>query len=84
MTQGNQMISPADIYNKNVNFLLGSGASWPLFPTLALSIKQPNGKPWTLEELATYFEETNDPRKTPLFMHYYAKCGPTAGHPPLR
>ena len=74
MTQGNQVISLADIYNKNVNFLLGSGASLPLFPTLALDLNRSNDEQWTLEELATHFEETDDSRKLPLFMHYYVEC----------
>lgn len=39
-----ESIDPLDIYNKNINILIGSGASADLFPTLALAIKNSNGK----------------------------------------
>jgi len=69
------MISPSDVYDKDLNFLFGSGASFGLFPTLALNIKKnEQGTSWTLEELATHFETTKDARYIPLFMHYYQNC----------
>jgi hypothetical protein len=68
-----QNIKVEDIYDKNLNFLLGSGASHGLFPTLALKILDDEGKPHTVETLATSFGE-NDPRFTLVFMHYYATC----------
>lgn len=37
------MIRVSDVYNKNLNFLIGSGASSGLFPTLALGIKDDAG-----------------------------------------
>lgn len=67
-------ISPSDIYDKDLNFLFGSGASFGLFPTLALAIQTPEGKSWSLEDLASHFENTNDDRLVPLFMHYYSAC----------
>lgn len=69
-----EMISASDVYDKDLNFLLGAGASSGLFPTLALQIKNAKGIAWTLEELATHFETTNDQRYIPLFMHYYNTC----------
>jgi SIR2-like domain len=63
-----------DIYDKNINFLIGSGASHGMFPTLALKIKDSEGNPQTLETLATLFRQNNDNRNTPLFMHYYMSC----------
>lgn len=69
------MISLGDIYDKDVNFLFGSGASFGLLPTLKLEIKrEPGGENWTLEDLATHFETTGDKRLIPLFMHYYQSC----------
>lgn len=68
-----EFIKAEDIYDKNLNFLLGSGASYGLFPTLALKILDDEGKPHTVETLATRFGE-NDPRFTLVFMHYYATC----------
>lgn len=62
-----------DIYDKNINFLIGSGASHGLFPTLALAIKGETEKRVTVETLATEFEK-NELRKTLLFMHYYKEC----------
>lgn len=69
-----ETISPSDVYDKDLNFLFGSGASSGLFPTLALGIKNNEDKRWTLEGLATHFEIGNDPRYDPLFMHYYQTC----------
>lgn len=68
------MISINEIYEQDINFLFGSGASSGLFPTLQLGVQRDDGTSWTLEELATHFEETDDRRKIPLFMHYYASC----------
>ncbi|EPB7046063.1 TPA: SIR2 family protein [Pseudomonas aeruginosa] len=69
------MISIGDIYDKDINFLFGSGASYGLLPTLRLGIKrETGGDSCTLEELATQFEKEKDSRLIPLFMHYYASC----------
>ncbi len=67
-------INLADIYDKNLNFLIGSGASAGLFPTLALKIRNEDGQPHSLEALGTWFEEQNDQRLDWLFAHYYATC----------
>jgi hypothetical protein len=64
-----------DIYDKNINFLIGSGASYGLFPTLSVKVKGPNGEPQTIETLAGIF--SNDNKRTLealLFMHYYKVC----------
>ncbi|PPU94290.1 SIR2 family protein [Xanthomonas albilineans] len=66
-------IDPGDIYNKNINILIGSGASAELFPTLALAIKKADGTNETIETLATNFEDSTE-KLTPLFMHYYNTC----------
>lgn len=64
-----------DIYDKNLNFLIGSGASVGLFPTLALKVKDGDGNNFTLESLATWLEEKKDQdRYNFLFMHYYRTC----------
>lgn len=68
-----ESIEPLDIYNKNINILIGSGASADLFPTLALAIKDPNGSKETIETLSTKFE-TWPEKRTALFMHYYNTC----------
>jgi hypothetical protein len=63
-----------DIYNKGVNFLIGSGASSGLFPTLELELVKDDGTRWSLEELGTHLAATSDPRYMALFMHYYNEC----------
>jgi hypothetical protein len=68
-----ESIEPLDIYNKNINILIGSGASADLFPTLALAIKDAKGQRETIETLATKFE-TSLEKRTALFMHYYNTC----------
>lgn len=70
----NEKISPSEVYDKDLNFIFGSGASSGLFPTLALGILNDAGQPWSLEELGAHFENTSDPRLIPLFMHYYSAC----------
>ena len=54
-------INRSDIYEKNLNFLLGSGASFGLLPTLALQVKE-NGsdEAHTVETLATKYSENKD------------------------
>lgn len=69
------MISIGDIYNQDINFLFGSGASFGLLPTLQLQVQTGVGNSrYTLEELATKFENDRDRRLVPLFIHYYANC----------
>jgi hypothetical protein len=64
-----------EIYDKNINFLIGSGASFGLFPTLALDIKNDWDEFQTVETLATIFEQSNERSLyTLLFMHYYKEC----------
>ncbi|HCH0556644.1 TPA: hypothetical protein NKO30_006777 [Pseudomonas aeruginosa] len=66
-------INIPDIYDKNVNFLIGSGASAGLFPTLSLQVRNEFGENMTIESLATELGES-DNRYIPLFMYYYMKC----------
>lgn len=68
-----QPIEPIDIYNKNINILIGSGASADLFPTLALEITDASGKWETIETLSTKFTHQHE-KRTALFMHYYNRC----------
>lgn len=68
-----ESIEPLDAYNKNINILIGSGASADLFPTLALAIDNAKGERETVETLATKFE-TWPAKRTALFMHYYNTC----------
>lgn len=68
-----ESIEPLDVYNKNINILIGSGASADLFPTLALAITDAKGNRETIETLATKFE-TWPEKRTALFMHYYNTC----------
>lgn len=69
------MISLDDIYDKDINFLFGAGASFGLLPTLQLQLPTGIGDArYSLEELATKFDHDKDRRLIPLFMHYYASC----------
>lgn len=64
-----------DVYEQNLNFLFGSGASFGFLPTLALQIKDANGNPYTFETLAKELEHKSFHRLYPmLFMHYFKKC----------
>lgn len=63
----------SEIYDKKINFLFGAGASFGLFPTLALEIKDDDGTRETIETLATKFKG-NKSAHTLLFMYYYKEC----------
>lgn len=68
-------IKLVDVYDKNLNFLIGSGASVGLFPTLALKIRNAEGQPCTVETLATWLQrEKKEAAHDFLFLHYYATC----------
>lgn len=63
------------IYDKPLNILIGSGASYGLLPTLALDVTQNDGTRHTIETLATLYEKHDDhARLAALFMHYYDQC----------
>lgn len=63
------------IYDKHLNLLIGSGASFGLLPTLALNVTRADGSWHTIETLATQYEQAGDrSRLTALFMHYYESC----------
>jgi hypothetical protein len=63
------------IYDKHLNLLIGSGASYGLLPTLALQVTAADGSAHTIETLATLYQAQNDrPRLTALFMHYFQHC----------
>jgi hypothetical protein len=64
-----------NIYDKNLNILIGAGASFGLFPTLALNLRGADGNSMTVETLATQLHggRTNS-AYTALFMHYYKSC----------
>lgn len=69
-------ISLKDIYQQNLNFLIGAGASSGLFPTLWLDIKDSDNpdKNETIETLVTKLEQQElKHHHALLFMHYYQK-----------
>lgn len=81
-----------DVYEQNLNFLFGAGASYGFLPTLALSINDAEGKPYTFETLAKELDKDGTRHLyTLLFMHYFKKCIlsglprlPTVPYPPRR
>lgn len=62
-------INRNDIYDKNLNFLIGSGASFGVLPTLSLQVKDSAGKAHTVETLATHLKSNAD-LSTLLFSWY--------------
>ncbi|MEW8654830.1 MAG: hypothetical protein AB2595_11370 [Candidatus Thiodiazotropha endolucinida] len=69
-----ERIKLEEIYDKNINFLIGSGASVGLLPTLALRVKDDDGNTFTIESLSTRLrDEEKLETDTLLFMHYYKK-----------
>lgn len=76
-------IKRSDIYDKNLNFLIGSGASVGLLPTLALKLKVHGTKnSHTFETLATRFADDADVTAH-LFSCYIREIiSPAAEHDP--
>jgi len=69
-------ISLKDIYQQNLNFLIGAGASSGLFPTLWLDIKDSDDPDQneTIETLVTKLDQQGlNHHHALLFMHYYQK-----------
>lgn len=63
------------IYEQNLNFLVGAGASYGFLPTLALRIKDANNNSFTFETLAKVLDEgKREKLSTLLFMYYFKKC----------
>jgi hypothetical protein len=59
-----------DIWQNNVNLLIGSGASFGLFPTLATNMKNES-----IETLGKHFEDEEEYQlKSLLFIYYYVNC----------
>jgi hypothetical protein len=59
-----------DIWQHHVNILIGSGASYGLFPTLETEMEDE-----TIETIGKYFEdEKKHKHKSLLFMYYYINC----------
>lgn len=64
-----------DVYDQNLNFLFGAGASYGFLPTLALNIKDSEGGAHTFETLAKELDKENTGiLYTLLFMYYFRKC----------
>lgn len=65
-------INRSEIYDKNLNFLIGSGASFGFLPTLALGMKiDGTEKPHSFETLATKFDDDEDIKA--LLFSWYVK-----------
>lgn len=64
-----------DIHQQNLNFLIGSGASFGLFPTLWLPIKtsESSSKKETFESLVTKLENSEHKKHVALMFMYYFK-----------
>jgi hypothetical protein len=64
-----------DVYEQNLNFLFGAGASYGFLPTLALKIKNGQGQPYTFETLAKELEQSEKKAlHSLLFKLYYQEC----------
>ncbi len=63
------------IYEQNLNFLIGAGASYGFLPTLALKIKDDRDNAFSFETLAKFLEDNkHENLYSLLFMYYYRRC----------
>lgn len=63
------------VYEQNLNFLFGAGASYGFLPTLALSLKDADEIPYTFETLAKELDKDSTRNLySLLFMYYFKKC----------
>lgn len=58
------------LYGKNLNFLIGSGASYGAIPTLATNYSE-DGRNLTIEEILT--KEDNETLKNIIYLYFYHK-----------
>lgn len=58
------------LYGKNINFLIGSGASFEAIPTLATNYQE-EGKNLTIEEILT--EKDDETLKNIIYLYFYHK-----------
>ena len=69
-----QQIPVADIYDKSINFIIGSGASADFLPTLSLHMND-SKQHETIENLITKFDNDHLTDLSMLLsMYYYKKC----------
>lgn len=59
------------LYGKNINFLIGSGASAGAIPTLATEYEK-DGKNLSIEEILTE-EKDNENLKNLIYLYFYQK-----------
>lgn len=69
-------IKISDIYEQNTNFLIGSGASFGLLPTLQLALKDNlSYENYTIESLSVKLEKLGrEDLNSLLLMYYYKNC----------
>lgn len=68
-------IDLAHIYDKPLNFLIGSGASYGYLPTLALKLKDTDEECHTIETLIKKLEDAGCSTEVKaVYLYYYAKC----------
>lgn len=60
------------LYGKNINFLIGSGASFDAIPTLATNYIE-NGKTLSIEEILESNKNDNENLKNLIYLYFYKK-----------
>ena len=61
------------LYGKNINFLIGSGASFGVIPTLSSKYKNEENKELSIEEILELDTNKEDNLKNIIYLYYYHK-----------
>ena len=61
------------LYGKNINFLIGSGASFGVIPTLSSKYKNEENKELSIEEILELDTNKEDNLQNIIYLYYYHK-----------
>ena len=59
------------LYGKNINFLIGSGASFGVIPTLSSNYKNDENKELSIEEILELYTNKEDNLQNIIYLYYY-------------
>ena len=59
------------LYGKNINFLIGSGASFGVIPTLSSNYKNDENKEFSIEEILELYTNKEDNLQNIIYLYYY-------------
>lgn len=69
--KGGDIFMIEKLYGKNINFLIGSGASFGVIPTLSSNYKNDENKELSIEEILELYTNKEDNLQNIIYLYYY-------------